>query len=112
MTFLRAFIDGPATAIPATPAIPQPIPEQPGPSVAPVARIAVAGYSEDPGAVDYSPADLAEVRRLARRWHELAWPDLSATGETLRRLRCIAPAAVLAELAAFRDLVAMAGGER
>ena len=54
--------------------------------------------------VDYTQADLAELHQLAARWHELVgWSD--GTAETLAMLKRMAPARVVPELAAWRELV-------
>lgn len=47
-----------------------------------------------------------ELYRLARRWHELTWPDERETQETIARLRRASPASLVIELAEFRALVA------
>ena len=93
-----------ATAIPAIPAIPAAERYAEPPRIAAIATIATP---EPP--CGYSKGDLAELRRLARRWHELTWPDQEATEKTLSLLKRIASVNVMRELHDFRRLVTDAG---
>lgn len=63
-------------------------------------------------AADYSEDDVGELHRLARRWHELAWPCPKASEDTFAVLRRISPANVIHELRQFREMVGRLEGAR